>query len=393
MTNTVSTPDTVADYTKKPVTIQAVKWTGENIKAVMDFMNWRNASHDERDGLRIHTLEGNLSASVGDFIIRGVKGEFYACKPDIFEATYSVAAAPVPAEPVGGEPSNYAEARDAVLNERGPLEGMGLTGEQINAVLAILDEYASPATPPLRDAAGVPPGEWGGLSPKQAWWSGYRVGKGLPPDMPRVEAIRATPPSEGSDTSIAGDAVRETLKMAIRQNSHDMLMTGDEIRQCEAALRASSPASIAGEIKDHEIAKLVNDLRDIAVTYGQTQQLRERIAHRLLPALRASVPAGSDGTAQYIRGFNDAKAQFAAAQGDVVPAGETASKGEAMTPREREVAMHRLTAIMAMADRYWETSAAARWRVRGELFNELATTILRIGSTAGAGQATKEQAK
>lgn len=77
-----------ADFTKKPVTIQAILWTGENIKAVMDFMQWRNASHDERTGLLIHTLEGNLSANIGDWIIRGVKGEFYACKPDIFAATY-----------------------------------------------------------------------------------------------------------------------------------------------------------------------------------------------------------------------------------------------------------------------------------------------------------------
>lgn len=44
---------------------------------------------------------------------------------------------------------------------------------------------------PAPDAAGVPPGEWGGLSPKQAWWAGYRVGKGLPADMPRSESIRA----------------------------------------------------------------------------------------------------------------------------------------------------------------------------------------------------------
>jgi len=39
-------------------------------------------------GLKIFTLEGSLTASVGDWIIKGVKGEFYPCKPDIFEATY-----------------------------------------------------------------------------------------------------------------------------------------------------------------------------------------------------------------------------------------------------------------------------------------------------------------
>ena len=51
---------------------------------------------------------------------------------------------------------------------------------------------------PTRDAANVPPGEWQnegeGLTPKQAWWAGYRVGKGLPPDMPRSEAVAQSAP-------------------------------------------------------------------------------------------------------------------------------------------------------------------------------------------------------
>jgi len=78
-------------YRKKPVVIEAVQWNGENVSEVLDFMNWRNASHDERAGLVIHTLEGNHQATPGDFIIKGVKGEFYPCKPDIFAATYDPA--------------------------------------------------------------------------------------------------------------------------------------------------------------------------------------------------------------------------------------------------------------------------------------------------------------
>lgn len=77
-------------YRKKPVVIEAVEWTGSNINEIMNFMNWRNAAHDDRSGLVIHTLEGNHNASVGDFVIKGVKGEFYPCKPDIFAATYDV---------------------------------------------------------------------------------------------------------------------------------------------------------------------------------------------------------------------------------------------------------------------------------------------------------------
>ena len=78
---------------KKPVVIDAIKWDGDNVKEVMDFMTWRNASHDNRTGLLIHTLEGTLHASIGDMIIKGVQGEFYACKPDIFAATYEDAIA------------------------------------------------------------------------------------------------------------------------------------------------------------------------------------------------------------------------------------------------------------------------------------------------------------
>lgn len=75
-------------YRKRPVVIEAVRWTGDNIKEVLDFMKWRNADHDERNGLVIHTLEGNHHASPGDWIIKGVAGEFYPCKPEIFESTY-----------------------------------------------------------------------------------------------------------------------------------------------------------------------------------------------------------------------------------------------------------------------------------------------------------------
>lgn len=80
--------DTPQDYRKKPVTIQAIKWTGENINQVMDFLNWRNAEHDDINGLRIRTLEGTHDATIGDMIIKGVHGEYYPCKPDIFATTY-----------------------------------------------------------------------------------------------------------------------------------------------------------------------------------------------------------------------------------------------------------------------------------------------------------------
>jgi len=77
-------------YRKKPVVIDAIQWKGGNdlteIKqfAGEAFFCW----HIHTDSISIETLEGMINASKGDWIIKGVKGEFYPCKPDIFEATY-----------------------------------------------------------------------------------------------------------------------------------------------------------------------------------------------------------------------------------------------------------------------------------------------------------------
>lgn len=60
---------------------------GEVLKFVGDACDLQGSHHDP--DLVIHTLEGDHHASVGDWIIRGVKGEFYPCKPDIFEQTYT----------------------------------------------------------------------------------------------------------------------------------------------------------------------------------------------------------------------------------------------------------------------------------------------------------------
>ena len=76
----------VAKYTKKPVTIEALQWTGENRKELFDFCDKSYMSGDE---LRIQTLEGSMIATIGDYIIKGIKGEFYPCKPEIFDLTYT----------------------------------------------------------------------------------------------------------------------------------------------------------------------------------------------------------------------------------------------------------------------------------------------------------------
>lgn len=93
-------------YRKKPVVIQAIRWCGTNLKEVIDFTGlhpsadkWTWAEYEEvvrTKGFKLFTLEGPHMVDIGDYVIRGVKGEFYACKPDIFWMTYERASAPLP---------------------------------------------------------------------------------------------------------------------------------------------------------------------------------------------------------------------------------------------------------------------------------------------------------
>ena len=93
-------------YRKKPVVIDAVQWTGDNLADIIHFTDGRHPETKSNyagmkweqyvdlvrnDGLKIFTLEGTMDASIGDWIIRGVRGEFYPCKPEIFDATYEKA--------------------------------------------------------------------------------------------------------------------------------------------------------------------------------------------------------------------------------------------------------------------------------------------------------------
>lgn len=94
-------------YRKKPVIIDAIKWSGleKDLPKILEFIQdgHKDFSHLPKTGgmkhagvgytpptgeLNIPTLEGDHTASPGDWIIKGVKNEFYPCKPDIFEMTY-----------------------------------------------------------------------------------------------------------------------------------------------------------------------------------------------------------------------------------------------------------------------------------------------------------------
>lgn len=83
----------MGQYRKKPVVIEARQFTGFDAgpnACPTHLAGWMAEAvvSNEKGKLVIHTLEGDMVAENGDWIIRGVKGEFYPCKPDIFEATY-----------------------------------------------------------------------------------------------------------------------------------------------------------------------------------------------------------------------------------------------------------------------------------------------------------------
>jgi hypothetical protein len=76
-------------FRKKPVVIEAVQYTRETADTCRLFVGDQlHPVQDAADMLLIATLEGTMAASLGDWVIRGVQGEFYPCKPDIFAATY-----------------------------------------------------------------------------------------------------------------------------------------------------------------------------------------------------------------------------------------------------------------------------------------------------------------
>jgi len=75
-------------FRKRPVVIEAIQYTGNNGPDVRRFIGQEPYMGCEPRGIRIETLEGAMFVDDGDWVIKGVKGEFYPCKAEIFEATY-----------------------------------------------------------------------------------------------------------------------------------------------------------------------------------------------------------------------------------------------------------------------------------------------------------------
>ena len=87
-------------YRKKPVVVEAVRWTGSNLEEIRNFVgsdlieecvelfDIKRTLKEMLVDIAIDTLEGTMRVDYGDYIIKGVQGELYPCKPDIFLATY-----------------------------------------------------------------------------------------------------------------------------------------------------------------------------------------------------------------------------------------------------------------------------------------------------------------
>lgn len=78
---------TVQKYVKKPIKIEALQWSG-NEEEMQQFLGELFLVVDMNERLRIETLEGPMWANLGDYIIKGIAGEYYPCREDIFYNSY-----------------------------------------------------------------------------------------------------------------------------------------------------------------------------------------------------------------------------------------------------------------------------------------------------------------
>ena len=98
---------TIRQYRKKPVIVEAVRFTNLNATDIVQWIGedkaklnlesdiaWKLGKAPPIFSITICTLEGDMKAMYGDYIIKGVHGEFYPCKPDIFEKTYEAVELP-----------------------------------------------------------------------------------------------------------------------------------------------------------------------------------------------------------------------------------------------------------------------------------------------------------
>lgn len=235
-------------FTKKPVTISAIKWNGDNLAYVIYFtdgrmplmggdhagMKWEEYEDlVERDGLKIFTLEGKMKADIGDYIIKGVKGEFYPCKPDIFAMTYDRAALQAQAAPAT-LPDDVMES----LRWLRTLCAEGMYKDRLGALNDWITKYplAHPAAP---DTQAAGPVAWTNAS----WLSNphaghFRADRTASFNVP----LYTSPPSHEAALLAAREALK-LFKSAGYGNSTDYLrqheafnLAADAIAQIDRAL-------------------------------------------------------------------------------------------------------------------------------------------------------------
>ena len=122
-------------YRKKPVEVEAIQWTGNTIE-IKNFCGdkcsydvndsaWRVGKGIPHEELVIHTLEGDMKVSRNDYIIKGVNGEFYPCKPDIFEKTYEISSDAV----------NYNNIYEKAINTYGESAQLDMVIEEMSELI------------------------------------------------------------------------------------------------------------------------------------------------------------------------------------------------------------------------------------------------------------------
>ena len=77
----------IKKYKKKPIIVEAIQWLGNNQHEVLKFIE-NQGWYSLASGIVIKTLEGKMVADTNDYIIKGIRGEFYPCKPNIFKELY-----------------------------------------------------------------------------------------------------------------------------------------------------------------------------------------------------------------------------------------------------------------------------------------------------------------
>lgn len=188
MNDVHKTTEAVMQATKKPVTISCCKWDGTNtgrlaIEAAFPAMRTAAIGYkgDVVHYWDICTLEGSHRVSPGDYVIKGVKGEFYPCKPDIFAMTYDIGLPPADAESVDRlTPEKLAGYRDLV--PMGSMVGVG--GKALEVLLDEIDHWKAQAFRPLGDnhhnarlCPHCSPEPSGQLAEALALYQGAREGK------------------------------------------------------------------------------------------------------------------------------------------------------------------------------------------------------------------------